>query len=285
MRVIRGGRGLVLTLRAETFFNPLNPFLRIGARAGESVGRLQSYVIFRPDRFVVYTKPITRERAEWLLKEAYYKVKLPNVREEYLRQWGSVMRDDLMFRDVAEVMVGVYTKDEFMDRLKQVAGPMLMQMYERLLERPPDPRPLQREPRPPAPPIRFYRNTFRHLVFDDDSVHVVPKSLWFGYVEADEEEYYGVSVFRNTFWLWRQDDYWVRAVVVRTDVAFDDVVNYITAQSGNSYDLALAVEFLKENGGRIAEVLDEKEEEMAKLGLGHVADAAKSLIVVASMLT
>ena len=248
------------------------------------MGRLQSYVVFRPDRFVIYTKPITRERAEWLLKEAYYRVRSLKAREEYLRQYGSVMYDDLMFRDVAEVMVGVYARDEFMDRLRQVAGPMLMQMYERFLERPPDPRPLQREPRPPAPPIRFYRNTFRHLVFDDYSVHVVPKSLWFGYVEVGEDDYYGVSVFKNTFWLWKQDDYWVRAVVVRTDVAFDDVVNYITA-SGHSYDVALAVEFLKEHGGRIAEVLDEREGEMAKLGLGRVADEAKSLIVAVSMLT
>ena len=51
----------------------------------------RSYLVLRPDGFIVYTKPVTYEEAEWLHSGAYYDVADRSARGEYLNQWGSVL--------------------------------------------------------------------------------------------------------------------------------------------------------------------------------------------------
>ena len=270
------------------------------------MGRLQSYVVFRRDGFIVHTKPISKERAEWLLNKAYYSFASAEVKAKYLNQWGSVLNVadavGLMYGDkwlrrwgLDDELAGIYADEgELASKISKMIEEAdsatlrrelrrLARGLEEFLSKPPKPQRLERRPRPPPPAVRYFRTVYPHVRWSKlwHVTYYVPKPEWHARVldESSDEEY-GISVFSKTFWLWRQtsdpDD--VKAVIVRRGAGADEMLAALIND-------AKAAEFLKEHGGRFLQIVNKNEEAMRKAGYEDVVDAVRALMVALSLLS
>ena len=261
----------------------------------------RSYVILRPDGFLLHTKPITWSDALWLEYVAYDGVGDRGLVARYLSEWGNVL-------DVGEHMVqlrlqlrranpdlyygitDVYgSPEEFKKALNWLLGrrnlpPEARQAVEELLgraedflRRPVEPRPLR------FPPVRYFKMGGSHVIPGEDRTQ--PDSLWHAYVEGRRHyELYGISVFEDSFWLWRQEVYGagsVQAVAVRRDAGDGDIVAALARADSDE----AAHGFLGMSAEYLRQLLREREAELASRGYGDVVRKAKVVLAAAELLT
>ena len=248
----------------------------------------KSYVILRDDGLVVHTKPITREEAEWLFFEAYKGVRDRRARIRYLKEYGNVLNvseyadflerlDLILYYNV----VGIYgDHEEFEGRVRSLlnrgeTSPEVRLALEGLLDKVEDflQRPVR--PRPIGPrPVRYLEMEGRHVTLDGSSgrEEVTPRPMWYEYDcgESSCDDSYGISVFKNYLWLWREyeDDDATYIVAVRRDAADKDVI----AALANDNDVQ---EFLRENADDFRELLREHEKVLIDKGYEDVVRKAK----------
>ena len=258
----------------------------------------RSYIVFRREGLIVYTKPITREEAEWLYREAYNKFKRIEVKARYLGQWGSVLNvanavgvkhgDEWLWRwGLDKELAGVYAdKGELASKISKIAEDAdsttlrrelrkLARALDELLQRPPEPKRLERRPREPPPALRYAEWQTRHVRRHkwDKEERVSPRPEWYAYRAEDSDGYYmhGISVFRDSFWLWRQGHTFTEAVIVRRGASPKELLAALV-------DDPEAAEFLWRHAGDFARLADEAREDMERRGLSDVADVAKKVL-------
>ena len=261
-------------------------------------GEKKSYIVFRREGLVVYTKPVTREEAEWLLKEAYSKFKRIDVKARYLGQWGSVLNvasavgvkhgDEWLQRwGLDKELAGVYAgREELMSKIYKIAGEAssatlrrelrkLARAIDELLQRPPEPKRLERRPRQPPPALKYAEWQTRHVrrYKWDEKERVTPRPEWYAYRAegSDGRRMHGISVFRDSFWLWRQEGTSTEAVIVRRGASLEELS---AALAGDPE----AAEFLLSHAGDFARLIDAAREEMERRGLGDLARTAKRIL-------
>ena len=251
----------------------------------------KNYIVLRRDGLVVHTVPLTEDEAWLLYREMYYAVKSRRARARYLAEYGNVL-------DVAGFaeqqlkrwgynpyynVIGVYEDPE---EFEESAG--------RLLRRrglPPEARQavkelageigefLQRpvEPRPVEAPVRYYE--VPDLLVAPRSGAVMVKPEWHVHEDACcGELYYGISVFRDVVWLWRQEDPPVRIIVVRRDVSDKDVVAALV----NDDDV---MSFLREYGNVFRYLMREREKELIDNGYDDVVRKVKVILTTLDLLS
>ena len=260
----------------------------------------RSYVIVREDGFVVHTKPIGERRAEWLLREAYYMLGDRDLRARYLSQWGNVINIDAQApQDVLKRLAGLYRDpDELLrrlaDTLHEERFAQLRQQLEGLyvklrkfLEERVEPRPLER---PERPALAYAVMDTAHVFIDDieGKVSTLPRADWhaltYDSAGAGPINVYGISVFRDAFWFWRQrgghrmatSD--VEAVVVRRNADDKDLISALV-------DDPAAAKFLKVKGEIFAVLIDRNAARLKEAGYEDVAKKAKNILKMAELLT
>ena len=251
------------------------------------MGGRRSYIVFRKDLLVVRTKPVTERRARWLLEEAYYKVPSIELRKRYLSQWGNVL--DLTGEGWIERwglqldLPGVYESEEELAAMileaARSSGPTadpaalrrgLEELWRALgefLRRPVEPRRLERRPRQ-QPALRYVVLwDFPHVRWSElrRVEYLVPEPEWHARLRTDYADY-GISVFRNTFWLWRQEGGSdnTEVVIVRRGATLEELE---PALLGNGD----ASQFLRRYGGLFAGLVRRREAEMKRRGYEDVA--------------
>ena len=259
----------------------------------------RSYVILTHDGLVLHTKPITREEAEWLLNYAYKDVKNRSLRARYLAEWGNVLDASVCVDQLKILHAGLYFNvlgvyegpDEFTKRLNQPLrrwhlSPedrrIIKQIFRELLGKVRDFLREPVEPRPIGPlPVRYYEMPYMHVTYNRSSGRedVVPRPEWYAYnYVICCVDYYGISVFPDSLWLWRQSRWYVQAVVVRRDASDGDVV----AALAND---AAVQGFLKQHKEFFKELLRETEAELIDKGYGDVARKVKVMLAAYELLT
>lgn len=259
----------------------------------------KSYVILRPDGLLLHTKPITGEEARWLY-DAYRFVKPEAAKIQYLEEWGNVLdvseqverlrqllRSSGRLRDILGRVLGIYhDPEEFEKRIKQVLGyerlqglPEARQTLEDLLSkagdflrRPVEPKPIR------FPPVRGYVVDGPHVMPDGQTV---PDALWYAYVSHPEDRdlLYGVSIFDDAFWLWKQDPsiFATSGVLVRRDATDEEVANAVANDER-------VRKFLVQYANWFKKVIDEHEAELVNAGYEDVVRKARQLLALAERL-
>ena len=258
----------------------------------------RSYLIFRRDGFVLHTKPVTEERARWLLEEAYYKVPSLELKKKYLNQWGNVLdltgEKWIEWWGLDQVLSGVYaSKEELLARAREAAKDdkamaesrtfwqrleELERALDEFLQRPVEPRRLERRPRQPPPALRYVvMRGFRHVRWSrlQHVEYLVPKPEWHVKVVDEDGNDYGISVFGNTFWAWRQEagSGNVEAVIVSRLAAPEEVAAALLANDE-------ALEFVRKYARTFAGLLGAGRKAM-KEDFKDVADAAEAILATA----
>ena len=263
--------------------------------AGEEERR--SYLVVRRDGLILHTVPVTREEAEWL-DERYERVKDRAARMRYLEEWGNVMDAggyvERLGVDLYRRIRGVYgDPEEFVEgvrwllrlRLKREARRALGELLDRVgefLRRPVEPKPI-------VAPVRYFELPAKHVVFECCSARVrdvVPRPEWYIYAgDVDPSDYhccpYGISVFRDSFWLWIQTRTHAEGVAVRRDARDEDVVAAL-AKDVMSIDF---VAYFNSFAGDFRRVIGELENELRERGYGDVVRKAKLILAAAALLT
>ena len=255
-----------------------------------------SYVIFRRDGLLLHTKPITRWEAWWLYRYAYKGARGRSARARYLEEWGNVL-DVSEYADFLERLdlilyynvVGIYGDPEWLVGLlarpldDSKLPPEARQVVEELLGKVREflARPVR--PRPIVAPVRYLELPRPHVRLGPDGAlrEVTPRPEWFSYRIGWGLHPYGISVFKDSFWLWRRDGAvreWNMAVSVRRDAPDRDVVAAV------ANDRAVQ-EFLKWHIDAFRELLRESEEEMVSRGYGDVARKARLVLATYELLT
>ena len=257
------------------------------------------YAILRDDGLLLHTVPVTEDEALWLLSAAYKSVKSRDLRIRYLSEWGSVMDAanylELVERlpvKIGETLEGIYRPRHFLERVAWHARiPWLTaearQALEEFVERAEDFLRRPAEPKPVAAPVRYYEMPRRHVTLASGprgtaARSVRPRPEWFAYVTTLGVNPYGVSVFRDSFWLWRQyeDELMVEvhAVVVRRDVSDGDLVAALAGDEA-------AQGFLRNNAVLFRQVMRARGEELGKLGYGDVIRKINVILGAAELLS
>ena len=249
----------------------------------------RGYVIFRWDGLLLRTKPITREEARWLLRKAYYGVDL-DLRIRYLAEWGNVLDVNeylVRLRDLDVVLCCSITgrtgslyegPGEFTKKLNWLLSrgdlrPEVRQILEEFAERVGEflRRPV--EPKPIVAPVRYFMMPARHVALGPDGV-ARPRPEWLSYRIGPGSDLYGISVFRDSIWLWEQYED-TEGVAVRRDARDEDVVAAL------ANDRAVRG-FLKGLTGdfdeRFKELLRASEAELIDKGYGDVARKVKVVL-------
>ena len=261
------------------------------ARKGKS-----SYVIVRDDWFVIHTKPITWEEAEWLYRGAYSTWFLDRAaRARYLGEWGNV----LDVSDYAERLrqlgvdlpgIGIYGGPAwFMEQLglplgNPRLGPGARRIVEELLDKTKEflRRPV--EPRPIEAPVRYLELSHRHVMLasgpDGIVREVEPKPEWHAYV-VDIVFDYGVSVFNDSFWVWAQSSK-TYAVAVRRGADDREVINAVLNDGAVQGFLRW---FLGEFDKDFRQLIREREAELVDKGYDDVVRKAKVILTTIDLLT
>ena len=260
--------------------------------AGE--GR-RSYVILRFDGLILHTKPITFDEARWLFHHAYYVVKDAALKARYLEEWGNALdaygyleqADEADINNLYFRITGVYNGFEEFERR---AGEMLRrgglrprtrQALEELLDRA---RELLRrpvEPRPLGPvPARYYEMPGPHLVRGPGFLErTVPEAEWFAHEEHQLfHDLYGISVFKDSFWLWGQyEGAGTHAVIVRRDVDEREVIDAALRDDAAS-------EFIRDYASYFRDVINRHKDELINKGYEDVARRARQVLTLAELL-
>ena len=256
----------------------------------------RDYAILRRDGLVVHTVPVTREEAWWLYQLAYKEIENREAKIRYLEEYGNVLdvEDYLerlgrlgaayakIYNDIAGFYEGPEELRERVDGLleRENVSPGARQTVKELLDKIEDFYQEPVEPKPIGPqPVRYLELSHRHVVFEccGDREEVRPMPEWYAYEDVCCRSYYGISVFPDSLWLWRQPSWYVQAVVARRDVSDGDVVAAV-ANDG-------AVRgFLRRYGNTFRELLREYEEEMASRGYEDVVRKVKVVLAAADLL-
>ena len=246
----------------------------------------RSYIILRDDDLLLHTRPITRAEALWLAMDAYKGVRDRAARIRYLEEYGNVLDvEDYMerlrqnglstFFQLAE-FTGVYASPRnFVDLVVWLSDiswlePQARQAFEELAER--ASRFLRRPVRPRPigfPPVRY---------LEMSRLHFRPWPEWHAR-GLEGAGLYGISVFKDSFWLWRQDlaRYHVQAILVRRDVSDKDVIAALARD-------AAAAGMAKEGADQFRLIIDKHEDEMRRAGYGDVVDRARALMAASMLL-
>ena len=249
----------------------------------------KSYVIVRDDGLVLYTKPVTLDEARWLLDDAYYSVESQEARARYLAEWGNVL-------DIANYVgrlrqLGINLPGSIYDspallveavglRLDYPwAGPEARQTLEELLGKIEEflSRPV--EARPVDAPARYYETPNMRVEFDLKGIvqKIKPRPEWYACKEICCGDCYGVSVFKDSFWLWERDRMMARAIVVRRSASDDEVVGAVLKDEAVLW-------FLQKDAGYFRDIIREREEEMRHWGYEDVVGKAKAILALAALL-
>ena len=273
----------------------------------------RSYVILRFDGLLLHTKPVTEDEARWLFWDAYSAEFIGReAKIRYLEEWGNVLdASEYLERlppEIRRVIFYVISYDpsspiegfkKALSRLLRLKGlsPEDRRLVREFADRVGD---FLREPIEPKPigpqPVRYLEMEGRHAIFvgccddavglDSNVYGVEPRPEWYAYTR---DMYVrgaarGVSVFKDSFWLWDQSISYTgiggftRAVAVRRDVDDKEVVAALTNDE-------VAAEFLKQYGDDFRELLREHEAEMASRGYDDVVRKAKLVLATAQLLT
>ena len=262
----------------------------------------RSYVIVRHDGLILHTKPITFDEAWWLYLYAYSAEFIGRgARIRYLEEWGNVMDAgdsvDYLRQQLEQLGYGPYhigsiyrDLEGFIEKVGRLLRlrrlpPEVRQLVKELADEVRDFLKKPVEPRPIEAPVRYLELSRRHVRLGPDGAvrEVEPRPEWHAYEEPcrSSDLCHGVSVFGDSFWLWRQKMYgvgFVQVVVVRRDVDDKEVV----AALANDNDVQ---EFLRRNADAFRELLRESEEEMVSRGYGDVARKARLVLATYELLT
>ena len=199
----------------------------------------KSYIILRLDGLLLRTKPITEGEARWLFFEAYSaKFLSRRARARYLAEWGNVMDAGEYVERLRKLGVGFYytlgiyrdPEELVKDVTTLLDDPQLppggRQAVEEFLSRAEE---FLREPVEPKPidaPVRYLELPRPHVEFGPDGAvqEADPKPEWHACGKFCCDLCHGISVFRESFWLWFQNPLYTRAVVVGRDASDEDVV-------------------------------------------------------------
>ena len=270
----------------------------------------KSYIIVRKDGLVLHTKPVTREEAGWLCQDAYKDVRDRAARIRYLEEWGSVLdvgdsadylRQQLerLGYDLYLYIGGVYEGPENLEgKASQLLGlkklrPEARQALEGLLNKIKEfyQRPV--EPKPIGPqPVRYLEMGHQHVEFeriwiptmwgvlaDVHEIGVDPEPEWYAYKKTLASiAARGVSVFKDSFWLWIQTSDYTEAVAVRRDASDEEVVNAVAKDGA-------ALDFLKCYAHDFRDIINRYEDDMKKGGYEDVVRKAKAILASVESLT
>ena len=254
----------------------------------------RSYLIVRRDGFLLHTKPVTLDEARWLYWDAYFARFVGRAaRARYLAEWGNVLdvgehleRLEHLEPDIYYSVLGLYRGPgrfaEKAGRLLRGLQPEARRALEELLDRVGEflQRPI--EPKPAeGSVVRYYEMEGRHVELGPDGAarEVRPMPEWYACKElcCGGCHGHGVSVFGDSFWLWRQSRWYVQAVVVRRDARDGDVVAALAKDEA-------AQGFLGESADDLMQLLREYEAELASRGYGDVARKVKVVLAAARLL-
>ena len=272
------------------------------------------YIIIRDDYYLLYTKPITREEAEWLRRDAYMDLEDENYihlhrwdRARYLEEWGNVLDvedyiheidsltcteeyDDLPCYDISP-LAGVYgSLEELEERLASMynnkelepkygraakeVADELLAKVRELVERPFEPR---------LAAARYIERASPHVKvnrYTGEFEGVEPQPEWYAYrlvwdvLPREVNALYGISVFPGEFWLYAEDRYRPFSGVAVRRDACSEEAAEALTKDGP------ALLFFKIYGQSIKKLLDEYEDEMRRKGYGDVVDKARALVAV-----
>ena len=265
--------------------------------AGEEERR--SYVVLRLDGLLLHTVPVTRWEARWLWYDAYGSIGDRRSRVRYLEEYGNVLdagdyverlgRLGAAYAEIYRGVAGFYEgpeelrrrvdevfSDRTFGRLKRLPKARrvveeLLGKIEEFLRRPVEPKPI-------VAPVRYLEAPM-HLVFGFDGAlrEVTPRPEWYAYHDYGFLDIFGISVFGDSFWLWKQSGS-TKAVAVRRDAGDGDLVVAL-ANDG-------AVRgFLKDYAAKARQVISEREEEMRERGYADVVRKAKVLLATFELLS
>ena len=270
--------------------------------AAEKKEERKSYIIVRRDNLLLHTKPVTRDEAEWLYRYAYNIVEDRGLRIRYLAEWGNVLDVSEYVERMARLgfpsffrvvdFIGAHDNPEgFVERVNKLLYlewlqdyPQVRQVIEEYVARvreflksPVRPRPIDRQR-----PTVYFEMGRPHVVPKirrvDRASRVSPRPEWLSYRIGPGLDLYGISVFRDSIWLWEQFDYYVHVVAVRRDAADKDV---IAALAGDE----VVAEFLRRYGNVFREVLRENEAELVDYGYEDVVRKVKLVLAAYELLT
>ena len=259
----------------------------------------KSYIIVRVDGLAIHTKPITRKEALWL--EGAYAARFVNreSRARYLSEWGNVIDLGENVRRLAQQLerlgygahfgiLGVYGgPDRFMEKVDWLRGlknlpPEARRALGELLDRLEDflRRPV--EPKPVEAPARYLEMPDMHVVFEccsDRVKDVVPRPEWYAYHGYGFLGIHGISVFKDSLWLWQQTSWYVQAVAVRRDVDGREVIDAVLKDE--------AVQgFLKEvKDEYVRRLISEHEKELREKGYENAVRKVKVILATLDLLT
>lgn len=279
--------------------------------AGEETKK--RYIIIRDDYLLLYTKPITREEAEWLRRDAYWELEDENYnyldrwdRARYLEEYGNVIDvddyiheidsltcteeyDDLPCYDISplagvynsleeleERLASMYNNEELEPKYRRAAKEVadeLLAKVRELMERPVKPRPAA---------ARYFERASPHVEvnrYTGEFERIEPQPEWYAYellwdIPREVKALYGISVFPGEFWLYAETRKPFFGVAVRRDASIEEAIEAL-AKDGP------ALLFFKIYGQAIKELLDEHEDEMRRKGYGDVVDKARALLEAA----
>ena len=258
----------------------------------------RSYVILRLDGLLLHTKPITVREAEWLAYAYAARFLDRRSKARYLSEWGNVMDVGKYLKRLKRLEPGLklllrYRAVDIYSDPEQLTGllagllddphlsPEARQTVKELLNRIEDFLREPVEPRPVEAPVRYLELYHDHVVLEccsNELKDVVPRPEWYAYKERKlSHDLYGVSIFKDSLWLWIQFD-GTFVVAVRRDVDDKEVVAAL-ANDG-------AVQgFLRWNAGSFREVLREREKELTDRGYEDVVRKAKVVLTTYELLT
>ena len=258
----------------------------------------RSYIVVRPDGLAVHTAPVTEDEAWWLWYAAYRTIEGRALRARYLEEYGNVLdlqdyverlrRLGVTYVEIYRGLTGFFKGPE---ELRERVDAVFSERTFRGLKRLPEARRIVEElvgslrefargparPRPIASPAR-YLELHRHLQLDLDGVvrGVEPQPEWHAYKDLCCRDYYGISVFGSSFWLWLQSGY-TYAIAVRRDAADEDVIAALASDG-------VALGFLAVNARHFRHVINEYEGEMRSAGYGDVVERAKFVLAAVELL-
>ena len=256
----------------------------------------RSYVILRHDGLLLRTRPVTEEEAERLYREAYYRVKNRDLRARYLAEQGNVL--DLgkytgqtktpgpgfyptgIYGSPSELVKGLAGSSSYKQKNFKGSAAGLDEIVKEFLRRPVRPAPFNG-----LQAVRYYemgREHFMRLVICCGKFieRTTPKAKWFAYVSRSYD-LYGVSVFRDSLWMWRQfaityEQVAVEAAVVRRDATDREIIDAVLNDDA-------VVEMINWYADPFNEVINKSEERMRREGYEDVVEKAK-LLMAASLL-
>ena len=259
----------------------------------------KSYIIVRRDGLVVHTKPITGKEADWLNHAySYNDVRDRGARIRYLEEYGNVLDVSEQLEQLKQMepdlyygILGVYEDPDYfmkkVGRLRRLRRlpPEVRQIVKELAN---EVRDFLKEPVRPKPlgplPVRYLELPHPHIRLNLDGTlrEVDPGPEWYAHEEScrSSDLCRGVSVFKDSIWLWFQSLLYTWAVAVRRDV---DDRELVAALARADRDDAVLL-CLRSCGDVFRDVINRHEAELIDRGYDDVVRKAKVILATAQLL-